>query len=148
MPEAEKRDSDRVAVGRQFPTQSVVLPYTQTKGGEAILLYDQSSRKTMEWQQSMLYDIMATDDDGLWVHIKFGYSIPRRNGKSEILIIRADWGVSNERRVLYTAHRTTTSHNAWEKCVAQLTTDGKKGWCKRLHQPQLLYYSLSVRVSP
>lgn len=43
MPEAEKR------VGRQFPTQSVVLPYTQTKGGEAILLYDQSSRKTMEW---------------------------------------------------------------------------------------------------
>lgn len=23
-------------VGRQFPTQSVVLPYTQTKGGERI----------------------------------------------------------------------------------------------------------------
>ncbi len=87
MPEAEKR------IGRQFPTQSVVLPYTQTKGGEAILLYDQSSRKTMEWQQSMLYDIMATDDDGLWVHIKFGYSIPRRNGKSEIAVARAIWGL-------------------------------------------------------
>lgn len=37
MPEAEKRDSDRVAVGRQFPTQSVVLPYTQTKGGSGYI---------------------------------------------------------------------------------------------------------------
>lgn len=32
MSDENKRDSDRVAVGRQFPTQSVVLPYTQTKG--------------------------------------------------------------------------------------------------------------------
>ena len=140
--------SDNKRIGRQFPTQSVVLDYSDTKGGEAILLYEQSTRRLMPWQQEQLYNIMAIDEDGYWKHIKYGWSIPRRNGKSEILIIRADWGVSNERRVLYTAHRTTTSHNAWEKCVAQLTTDGKKGWCKRLHQPQLLYYSLSVRVSP
>ncbi|MBO5559804.1 DUF1589 domain-containing protein [Ruminococcus sp.] len=32
MSDENKRDSGRVAVGRQFPTQSVVLPYTQTKG--------------------------------------------------------------------------------------------------------------------
>ena len=43
MPEAEKRDSDRVAVGRQFPTQSVVLPYTETKGGEAVLFMEEGS---------------------------------------------------------------------------------------------------------
>lgn len=139
---------DDKRIGRQTPTISVILPYTETLGGEATQMYDQSSRKSLEWQQRLVYDIMAVDKDGLFVHMKFGYAVPRRNGKSEILIIRDDWGVSHERRVLYTAHRTATSHNAWEKCVAQLTADGKKGWCKRLHQPQLLYYSLSVRVSP
>lgn len=118
MPEAEKR------IGRQFPTQSVVLPYTQTKGGEAILLYDQSSRKTMEWQQSMLYDIMATDDDGLWVHIKFGYSIPRRNGKSEIAVARAIWGLLHDEAVLYTAHLTNTSTTAFLKIVKILDEMG------------------------
>lgn len=135
-------------IGCQTPTISVILPYTDTLGGEAIEMYDKSDRDSLEWQQRLVYDIMAVYKGGLFVHMKFGYSVPRQNGKSEILIIRADCGVSNERRVLYTAHRTTTSHNAWEKCVAQLTADGKKGWCKRLHQPQLLYYSLSVRVSP
>ena len=51
-------------IGRQFPTQSLVLPYTDTRGGEAVLLYDQSTRKTMEWQQRLLYDVMAVDDEG------------------------------------------------------------------------------------
>ena len=37
----------------------------------------------MEWQEIQMMDIMAVDDDGQWVHIKYGYSIPRRNGKSE-----------------------------------------------------------------
>lgn len=40
--------SDDKRIGRQFPTQSVVLPYTETKGGEAVLFYDQSSRKAMD----------------------------------------------------------------------------------------------------
>ena len=72
----------------------------------------------------MLEDIMAVNEEGLWVHMKFGWSIPRRNGKSEILVMRAVWGLTHEERVLYTAHRTTTSHNAWEKCIDRLTKAG------------------------
>ena len=56
--------------------------------------------------------------------MKFGWSIPRRNGKSEILIMRAMYGVSHGERVLYTAHRTTTSHNAWEKIIERLAKAG------------------------
>lgn len=115
---------DDVKLGRQTPTISVILPYTETLGSEAIEMYDRSDRSSMEWQQRLIYDIMAVDAQGLFIHMKFGYSVPRRNGKSEILIMRATWGVSHGRRVLYTAHRTTTSHNAWEKCVAQLAKDG------------------------
>ena len=92
-----------------------MLPYEQTKGGEAVELYNKSGRTAQEWQELMMYDIMAVDDERLWRHMKFGWSIPRRNGKSELLIMRSIWGLLNGERILYTAHRTTTSHSAWEK---------------------------------
>ena len=108
-------------LGRQTPVISVVLPYTQSLGTEAVEIYNRSRRTAQPWQELMLEDIMALDCDGLWTHMKFGWSVPRRNGKSELLIIRAVWGVSHGRRVLYTAHRTTTSHSAYEKCVDRLS---------------------------
>ena len=110
--------------GRQTPTISVVLPYTESKGTEAVSIYNKSGRSAQPWQELMLEDIMAVNDEGLWVHMKYGWSIPRRNGKSEILIMKAMWSVTHDRRVLYTAHRTTTSHNAWEKVIERLTKAG------------------------
>lgn len=104
-------------IGRQFPTKSVVLPYTETKGSEAYLLYDQSKRKSMTWQQCLISDIMAVDDDGLWKHIKFGWSAPRRNGKSEIAIMRTVWGLLHSEAVLYTAHLVNTSTSAFLKII-------------------------------
>ena len=101
--------------GCQTPTQSVVLPYTVTKGNEAIAIYNSTGRTAQEWQELMMYDILAINDDGLWVHTKFGYSIPRRNGKNEVVTMRELWGVRNGERILHTAHRTTTSHAAWER---------------------------------
>ena len=111
-------------IGRQTPTVSRVLPYTDTRGGEAVLLYNQSRRKAQEWQELMMYDIMAQNPDGQWTHMKFGWSVPRQNGKSELLIIRAIWGLTHGERVLYTAHLVNTSHAAWEKTAALLEEMG------------------------
>lgn len=111
-------------LGRQTPTISVVLPYTESLGTEAVCIYNSSGRSAQPWQELMLEDIMAVNADGTFVHMKYGWSIPRRNGKSEILIMRAMWGVTHGRRVLYTAHRTTTSHNAWEKIIERLSKAG------------------------
>lgn len=111
-------------IGRQTPTISKILPYEDTRGGEAVLLYNQSGRTAQEWQELMMYDIMAVDENGLWKHMKFGWSIPRRNGKSELLIMRADHGLMHDEKVLYTAHRTSTSSSAWAKCVKLLTKMG------------------------
>lgn len=111
--------------GRQSPTRSVILPYTDTKGERAVTGYNRSGRKALPWQIMQIYDIMAVNDEGKWLHMKYGYSVPRRNGKSEILIMRAIDGLRNGERVLYTAHRTTTSHNAWEKICVML---GKMGF--------------------
>lgn len=102
-------------VGRQEPTVSVTLPYTNSKGQEAIDLYNQSDKKMLPWQESRTYDIMAVDDEGLWVHQKYGYSVPRRNGKSEMALARCVWGLKNGERILYTAHRTQTAHAIWDR---------------------------------
>ena len=113
-----------VRLGRQTPTVSRVLPYSQTRGGEAVALYNKSGRNAQEWQELLMYDIMAVNSDGLWTHMKFGYSVPRRNGKSELLIMRECWGLINGERVLHTAHRTTTSHSTWEKVIERLSKMG------------------------
>ena len=110
--------------GKQTPTVSVVLPYTESCGTEAAEIYNRSGRTAQPWQELMLEDIMAVGGDGLWVHMKFGWSIPRRNGKSEVLIMRSMYAVSHNERTLYTAHRTTTSHNAWEKVIERLAKAG------------------------
>lgn len=110
--------------GKQTPTICIRLPYSESLGTEAVDLYNQSNRTAQDWQALMLEDIMAVNDDGLWIHMKAGWSIPRRNGKSEILIMRAIWGLTHGERVLYTAHRSTTSTSAWTKVCKLLGSIG------------------------
>ena len=100
---------------RQIPTASVILPYEDTHGKAAIDLYNSTGRTAQEWQELMLYDILAVRDDGLFVHTKFGYSIPRRNGKNEIVAMRELWALEQGEQCLHTAHRVSTSHMAWER---------------------------------
>ena len=111
-------------VGRQTPTRSVILPYESTKGIEATEIYSETGRTALEWQQLLTCDIMATDKEGLWIHQKFGYSVPRRNGKNEILVIREMWGLLHGEIICHTAHRTTTSSSAWNRLRALLIKAG------------------------
>ena len=106
---------EEVRLGRQTPTSSVVLPYQRSKGNEAIDLYQRTGRTAQEWQQLLLYDIMAINDKGLWTHIKFGYAVPRRNGKNEVVSMREMWGLMNGEHIMHSAHRTSTSRAAWER---------------------------------
>lgn len=110
--------------GRQTPTQSVVLPYYMTKGQEATAIYNETGRTAQEWQELLISDILAVNDNGLWVHTKFGYSIPRRNGKNEIVAIREMYGLITGERILHTAHRTTTSSSASKRLAALLNAIG------------------------
>lgn len=100
--------------GNQLPTTSVILPYENSKYQEAIDLYKKTGRECYEWEGLLLKDIMAIDDDGLWTHQKFGYSIPRRNGKTEDVYMVELWALENGLRILHTAHRISTSHSSFE----------------------------------
>ncbi len=110
--------------GRQTPTQSVVLPYSETHGKEAVDYYNSTGRTAQEWQELMIYDILAVNEDGLWTHTKFGYSVPRRNGKNEIVAIRELYGLKKGEHILHTAHRTTTSSAAARRLASLLTDMG------------------------
>ena len=113
-----------VRKGRQTPTVYVILPYEETLGEEAIKLYESTKRTAQEWQKLLIYDIMARTPDKLWTHSKFGYSVPRRNGKNEVVSIREMWGLQQGEHILHTAHRSTTSRAAWERLKTLLDDAG------------------------
>lgn len=115
-----------VRYGRQTPTGSVVLPYTETLGERAIDLYKQTGRTPQPWQEALTYDIRAINEEDLFVHTKFGYEVPRRNGKGEILTIIELDDLFAGRRTLHTAHRTTTSTSASIRLAKLLTDMGYK----------------------
>lgn len=98
--------------GNQTPTRYNVLPFQMSKGKEAADLYNTTGRHCQEWQEIQLNNILAYNEDGLWTHTKYGYSVPRRNGKNEVVAMRELYGLVNGERILHTAHRTTTSHSA------------------------------------
>lgn len=114
----------KVRFGNQHPTQSVILPYDKSLYQEAIEYYEKTGRKCYEWQRDLLKSVMAVDDDGLWVHQKFGFSISRRNGKTEIVYDVELWALENGLNVLHTAHRISTSHSSFEKMKKYLEDSG------------------------
>lgn len=110
--------------GCQTPSRSFILPYTSTYGDEAIALYNATGRTAQEWQELIVNDILAYNDDGLWVHTKYGYSVPRRNGKNEIAVMIELYAITHGLKTLHTAHRTTTSSSASKRLVELLDASG------------------------
>lgn len=111
-------------IGSQTPTTALILPYKESYGLEAIDLYNTTTRTAFEWQVRLLEDILAVNDDGLWTHSKFGYAVPRRNGKNEVVVIREMYGLLKGEKILHTAHRTSTSTAAWDRLVKLLGEAG------------------------
>ena len=122
----------RKRIGNQVPTQFLFLPFRKSLYKEAVAIYEKGKRKARKWQILLLKNIMAVNSKGLWIHTKFGYSIPRRNGKNEVVAIVELWALEHGLKVLHTAHRTTTSHTAWERL------------CKLLDESKIEYTSLKA----
>ena len=99
--------------GSQKPTIAIVLPYKNTLGGDAVELYEKTGKTAQEWQANLLNDMLATNEAGQWVHTRFGYSVPRRSGKNEVVAARELWGLKNGERIAHTAHRVKTSRTGW-----------------------------------
>lgn len=111
-------------IGNQDPSYTNVT-YTNTKGQEAIDLYAQTTQSLMEWQEKQVKGIMAVNDDGLWLYMKYCICVSRRNGKGEILAAREFDGIVNlGEKICHTAHRSTTSHDAFNRLYTLLKKAG------------------------
>ena len=110
--------------GSQKPTVKVVLPYKKSLGSEVIDTYNSTGKTAQVWQANLIKDIMAQNKDGLWVHTRFGFSVPRRQGKNEVVAMREMWGLLHGEHIAHTAHRTKTSRAAWVRLCDLLEKAG------------------------
>ena len=111
-------------IGEQAPTKSLILPYSKSYVDEAIELYEKSKRTSYDWQTNLLSAILAVNNEGLWVHMKFGFSVPRQNGKNEVVAMREFKGLQDGEKILHTAHRTTTSGTAFNRLLSIMEDAG------------------------
>lgn len=115
-------------VGRQTPTftnVSGIEHISNTKGEDAANLYAETGQHLVEWQKIQLNAIMEMQPDGLWKNMTYGLSVSRRNGKGEVLSARELYGiVMLGEKVCHTAHRTTTSHDAFTRLYRLLKKAG------------------------
>lgn len=121
---AEVIEMTKERIGSQEPTRSLILPYKKSLGNEAVKIYEKSGRTAFDWQRFLVDAILAKNNEGLWVHMNFGYSVPRQNGKNEVVAIRELKGLEAGERILHTAHRTTTSAAAFNRLLAILEESG------------------------
>ena len=129
-------------VGSQNPSFTNV-EYTETRGQEAIDLYKSTTQQLLEWQEIQIKAIMAVNPDGLWTHMVYGLCVPRRNGKGEILAAREFDGIVNlNEKICHTAHRTTTSHDAFNRLYTLLKKAGYEEHSrKRKEMPEKSFFA-------
>ena len=112
-------------IGNPVPSFTNVTKPEKSKGKQAIALYAATRQKLMEWQQTQIIGLMARDGKNLWSYPDWCLSLSRRNGKGEILAARELWGIlAAGEKILHTAHRTSTSHDAYERLYRLLIRGG------------------------
>lgn len=140
--------------GAQTPSVWITQPYKKTPGSEAqeaIDAYELTGRKVLPWQKKQITAILATDKKGGYKHRRYGFAVPRRNGKTEIFLMRELYALKHGESVLHTAHLSTTSSDAAARLAEVLTNSGyeevvkkKKGETYRHHFTYRKQFGLEV----
>lgn len=115
----------------------------KTLGTAAIKLYASTGQQLMIWQQRQIKAIMAVDTKKQWKHMNYCIGLSRRNGKGEVLAAREMYGlVVLKEKICHTAHRTTTSHDAFNRLYTLLKKAGyKEHTRKRKEMPERSFYA-------
>jgi len=95
--------------GNQKPRVDIYNDGDIELASKTIELCEAYGIKLLPWQKSILYRWMSTDDDGKWTNPECGLSVPRQNGKSELIIVRIIGGmVFLGEALVYTAQSDNT----------------------------------------
>lgn len=109
-------------IGNQYPRIRIEPKRTGTDGDGAAMLMQAYGVALDEWQKLILDSILGTDEKGNYTTISAGISLPRQNGKSELLIARTFYGlIVNGERILFTAHQLASVKKVFRRLVNMFT---------------------------
>lgn len=93
----------------QKPRIDIYTPGDITKADLLFDLLDEYGTKLHEWQRLVLRRWLAEDEDGRFVNLDCGLSVPRQNGKTEIIVARIIYGIIFRKAIgLFTAQKQKT----------------------------------------
>lgn len=123
--------SQPVALLGEAPPRVLVAP-TGVKANSWEDVADLSSRAGVvldEWQELILKTAMGERRDNTWAAKRVGVTVPRQNGKSQLLVSRALAGalLFGEKKIVISAHQQDTAREAFNKLVEILEGDSN-GW--------------------
>ena len=124
-------------------TNVTLTKSTKSLGAKTVRLYASTGQQLMTWQQRQLRAIMALDSKGQWKHMNYCIGLSRRNGKGEILAAREMYGlIYLGEKICHTAHRTTTSHDAFNRLYTLLKKAGYQEHShKKKEMPERSFYA-------
>ena len=98
---------------------------TRSYGAEAIQLYSSTGQDLMLWQQRQITAILTLNPKNQWKYMNYCIGLSRRNGKGEVLAAREMFGlIVLKEKIIHTAHRTTASHDAFNRLYTLLKKAG------------------------
>lgn len=94
----------------QQPRLDIYQPGDTTKAELLFELLEEYGMTFLPWQKLVLERWLAEDDEGRFVNLDCGLSVPRQNGKTEILVARIIYGIIfRKAEGLFTAQKQKTA---------------------------------------
>lgn len=86
------------------------------------------------WQELILEAAMGERSDRTWAAKRVGISVPRQNGKSQLMVARILAGalLFGEKKIVVSAHQQDTAREAFTKLVEIIEADGNESLRARL----------------
>ena len=125
--------------GRQQPTYSYCASYTRTEGPFAIAMANAYGLPPHPWQQLVLNDWLALDDNGRLLNSLCLLPVQRQNGKTGCCDPRETWGLVHRGEwILHTAQEYQTAKKAFDRL--------RKKFGERKNDPMAKYPELNALV--
>ena len=127
----ETSSQNATLLGNQEPSARVIPQYIATDGPDAERIIRAGGLRLDPWQSEILADWMAMTPAQKWACKNCGGSVPRQNGKTALLQVRAGSGMLlyNE-QVIYTAHLQKTATETFEELAALFEAPKLKRYVK------------------
>ena len=118
-------------IGCQVPTFHWTTPYYISQGEYAAQLSAAYDMTPHEWQELVLADWLAVDENGILLNHTCVLLVPRQNGKTGVSDPRETWGlIARGESILHTAQEYQTAKKAFDRLRAKFGQKKNDPTCK------------------